>query len=637
MSKTVQAELEKLQELLELEKQEDLEQFKQKVLQLPLEERKKQGFTWYPLEITKQGYTYGERAYIIAQRTTQLGEPHRLRSGQAANLFTLQPSVKGREKSGVIHYVDRNKIKIILNTKDLPTWLGLGMVGVDMLFDETTYIEMAKALKKVMSAKQDRLAELREILYGQQEPAFYPTNQAVNIPSLNPSQNKAVNQVLASRDITIIHGPPGTGKTTTIVQAVKQLCKTESTVLVTAPSNTAVDLLTERIASAGLQVVRIGNISRVDEDVINHTLDMQISAHPESKNIKKVKIQAAEMRRQAKRFKRRFGRDEYINRGNLFREAGQLDAWANQLEDRLIDQILSSAQVITCTLVGASSKILNNRKFRTAVIDEAAQGLEPATWIPILKASKVVLTGDPFQLPPTVKSNEAQRKGFGITLIEKSIKRNTSANLLNIQYRMHETIMGFSNQRFYDGQLQAAEAVKQHQLAIAKNAPLVFIDTAGCGFAEQIQQQYKSRYNPDEYQILREHLYLLRAAVQEEELPSIALISPYREQVALMKQSVKEDVQLADLTLSINTIDGFQGQEADVVYISLVRSNDKGEIGFLKDYRRMNVAMTRAKKQLVVIGDSATIGVDAFYQAFLDYCEQEGLYQTAWEYMQGAV
>lgn len=637
MSKTVQAELEKLQELLELEKQEDLEQFKQKVLQLPLEERKKQGFTWYPLEITKQGYTYGERAYIIAQRTTQLGEPHRLRSGQAANLFTLQPSVKGREKSGVIHYVDRNKIKIILNTKDLPTWLGLGMVGVDMLFDETTYIEMAKALKKVMSAKQDRLAELREILYGQQEPAFYPTNQAVNIPSLNPSQNKAVNQVLASRDITIIHGPPGTGKTTTIVQAVKQLCKTESTVLVTAPSNTAVDLLTERIASAGLQVVRIGNISRVDEDVINHTLDMQISAHPESKNIKKVKIQAAEMRRQAKRFKRRFGRDEYINRGNLFREAGQLDAWANQLEDRLIDQILSSAQVITCTLVGASSKILNNRKFRTAVIDEAAQGLEPATWIPILKASKVVLTGDPFQLPPTVKSNEAQRKGFGITLIEKSIKRNTSANLLNIQYRMHETIMGFSNQRFYDGQLQAAEAVKQHQLAIAKNAPLVFIDTAGCGFAEQIQQQYKSRYNPDEYQILREHLYLLRAAVQEEELPSIALISPYREQVALMKQSVKEDVQLADLTLSINTIDGFQGQEADVVYISLVRSNDKGEIGFLKDYRRMNVAMTRAKKQLVVIGDSATIGVDAFYQALLDYCEQEGLYQTAWEYMQGAV
>jgi ATP-dependent RNA/DNA helicase IGHMBP2 len=633
-NKTVLKELERLKELLLLEKQEDLEQFKQLVLKLPLEERKEKGYTWYPLQVLKQGYTYGDRAYIVAERTTQKGEPHRLRSGQTVNLFTMQPSVKKREKSGVINYVDRNKIKIILNSKDLPSWLGLGLVGVDMLFDETTYQEMERALDKVMNAKGDRLAELRNIIYGQQEAAFFPNSTSINHPTLNPSQNAAVDQILAARDLAIVHGPPGTGKTTTIVQAVKQLCKTENTVLVTAPSNTAVDLLTERLASEGLQVVRLGNISRVDEDVINHTLDMQLSAHPESKNIKKVKIQAAEVRRQAKRFKRKFGRDEYLERKSLFKEAGELEAWANQLEDRLIDQILSSAHVITCTLVGSASKILNNRKFRTAVIDEAAQGLEPATWIPILKASKVVLTGDPFQLPPTVKSMDAQRQGFDVTLIEKGLQRLPHANLLNIQYRMNEIIMGFSNRQFYDGQLQADESVRHHQLPIAANHPLTFIDTAGCGFEEKIQEEYKSRYNPEEFQILQEHLYQLADALNGHPTPNIALISPYREQVAYMRQVVKEDERLAELNLTINTIDGFQGQESDIVYISLVRSNGKGEIGFLKDYRRMNVAMTRARKQLIVIGDSATIGADSFYEAFLDYCEQEGQYQTAWEYLQ---
>jgi predicted DNA helicase len=397
-----------------------------------------------------------------------------------------------------------------------------------------------------------------------------------------------------------------------------------------------VDVLTERLAESGLNVVRIGNISRVDESILSHTLDWQISNHPDSKHIKKVKIEAAELRRQAKRYKRSFGPEERRNRGQMFKEAGQLNAWARQLEERLLNHVLASAQVITCTLVGAANEVLQKRHFRTVLIDEAAQALEPACWIPILKASRVVLAGDPFQLPPTVKSRAAEKKGLNVTLIEKCLQRLEHTSLLKVQYRMNETIMGFSNQRFYDGALRAAEGVKEHRLPVADNHPLVFIDTAGCGFDEKLQVAYLSRFNPEEFLILREHLYALIKAHREMELepPEIAIISPYREQVKYMDTAISEDSELADQPLTINTIDGFQGQESDVVYISLVRSNAKGEIGFLKDYRRMNVAMTRARRQLIVIGDSATIGHDPFYTEFLEYCEKYGEYRTAWEFMQ---
>jgi len=266
-------------------------------------------------------------------------------------------------------------------------------------------------------------------------------------------------------------------------------------------------------------------------------------------------------------------------------------------------------------------------------VDEAAQALEPATWIPITKASKIVLTGDPFQLPPTVKSNEAAKKGFNITMIEKCLKHIQQVNLLNIQYRMNEVIMGFSNRQFYNNELMAAPGVKEHRLDIDMNAPVIFIDTAGCGFDEKVHHAYQSKYNPEEFQVLREHLYLIAEAFLEKEPPSIAIISPYREQALHIEEELKEDPNVSKLDLSINTIDGFQGQEKDLVFISLVRSNTKGEIGFLTDYRRMNVAMTRARKQLIIVGDSATIGNNKFYGEFLDYCEKHGEYRSAWEYM----
>lgn len=626
-------DIEDLSELLRLEKQESLEQFKQMVARLSLEEKRAKGFTWYPLQVSKQGYTYGERAFVIVERNGPADEPHHFRAGKVVSLYTRQPAVRHPECSGVIQFVDKNRMKIVLNTKDLPEWLGMGLIGVDLLFDETTFQEMEKALAKVRTAKGNRLAELRAILLGQQAPRFLESAQPVNVPSLNPSQNAAVNRILNALDVAVVHGPPGTGKTTTLVQAIKLMAQTELNILVTAPSNTAVDLLTERLAAEGLEVTRIGNISRVDESIISHTLEMKLSQHPEAKNIKKIKIKAAEARRKAQRYKRNFGAEERAERQELFAEAKDLSAWALQLENKLIDQILSSSHVIAATLTGAGMDVLERCKFRTVVIDEAAQALEPASWIPITRASRVILAGDPFQLPPTVQSREAQKRGLSITLIEKLLERLPQVNLLNVQYRMNELIMGFSNRKFYQNALRADESVRSHRLEPAVGEPLLFIDTAGCGFEEKVHAKYQSRFNPEEFLILREHLCLLAAAHSEQGLPSIAIISPYREQVLHIQKYIDEDSLLQAMPLSVNTIDGFQGQERDVVYISLVRSNTKSEIGFLSDYRRMNVAMTRARKQLVVVGDSATIGNDHFYAAFLDYCETAGGYQTAWEYM----
>ena len=629
-------ELEHLKKLLLIEKQEDFEQFKTLVQSLPLTDRREKGLSWHPVDITKRGYSIGDRAFVTVKRIKDLNQPHRFRSGGTVRLFDNRPDTKKAERSGVINYVDRNKMKIILNSTDLPEWLDRGDVGVDMLFDETTYLEMEKAVKKVIKSNNDRLAELRDILLGSLEPTFNPIVHPINIPTLNASQNDAVNHVLAAREAAIVHGPPGTGKTTTLVQALKLICKNEGTVLVCAPSNAAVDLLTERIAEAGMNVVRMGNISRVDENLVQHTLDGQLGDHPDMKHIKKIKKQSADARRKAQRFRRNFGSSERRERQSLYTEAKELNEWANQMEHRLVDRILSSAQVITCTLVGAVGKYVEHMKFRTLIIDEAAQALEPATWIPIAKASRVILFGDPLQLPPTVKSTGAKKGGFHITLMEKGLERHSQATfLLNTQYRMHEEIMNFSNGKFYNDELVADDSVRLRDLGLSSemNRPLEFIDTAGCGFEEKINPEYKSRYNPDEFNILREHLYQLLDQYKGKELPSIGIISPYKEQIIHMRDAIMMDMDLAELPLDINTIDAFQGQERDVIYISMVRSNTKGEIGFLKDYRRMNVAMTRARKKLVIIGDSATLGSDNFYQDFLTYCESIDGYRTAWEFM----
>ena len=542
-SAEIAAELTELQELLELEKEADLEFHRQKILNLPLDKRVSEGYSWYNVTVTKSGYTIGDRAFVIIERP-QPHKPDQFRAGNMVNFFTRQPNVHKPERGGVIQFAERSRMKIILNTADLPEWIGLGLLGVDLLFDDRTYREMAKAVTAVQKARGNRLAELRDIILGKQAAQFREVNEFLRSEQLNDSQNAAMRDVIGSYELTVIHGPPGTGKTTTLVQTVKQLLQAEPTVLLCAPSNTAVDLLTERVAAEGINVLRIGNISRVDDDVLSHTLDFQVANHPDAKTIKKLKVQAAELRRKAKRFRRNFGAEERKQRGAMFKEAGEVSGWANQLEQRLIDQLLEGARVITCTLVGAANSLLTKRHFRTVIIDEAAQALEPATWIPILKAGRVVLTGDPFQLPPTIKSHAARRKGLEVTLIEKALKRQARTSLLRTQYRMNELIMNFSNQQFYDGRLLADDSVKNRTLAKDPYTPVEFIDTAGTDFEEQVQPQFQSRYNEGEFQILCEHLYALLEHCDTHEvrpLPSIALISPYREQVVQMKQSVKQD------------------------------------------------------------------------------------------------
>ena len=500
--------LKKLQELLKIEKEEDFEQFKNYVQRLSLTERREKGYTWYPVQVVRVGYTVGERAFVVVEtNSTEEDQNHLFRSGKVVNLFSNNENTISSEKRGVVNFIKKNRMKIILNAKDLPDWLNEGNIGVDLMFDERSYLEMEKALNTVLEAKGNRLAELRDTILGIKPRDQKHIQSHYENENLNPSQNHAVNYIAASTNIAVIHGPPGTGKTTTLVEAIKHTTKKEAVVLVTAPSNTAVDLLTERLAAKGLEVLRIGNISRVEESVLMHTLDVKLSSHPESKNIKKIKIKAAEYRKLARQYKRKFGRKELDQRKLLKKEARELSSWATQLEDRLVDQILATTAVVTCTLVGASQSILDRLNFKTVFIDEAAQALEPATWIPIIKVSKVVLAGDPFQLPPTVKSNEALRQGFNKTMIEKCLDIIPEVALLNIQYRMNEKIMAFSNQQFYDNQLKADESVKDWSLEIIEQAPVTFIDTAGCGFDEKINPNYQSRYNPDEYNILREHLY----------------------------------------------------------------------------------------------------------------------------------
>ncbi len=658
-SNTLHPHFQNLRNLLRQEKEADHRAFLEMVREKPLSERVEQGYTWYPLQVINTGFALSEKAFVIVERTTRLNAPHQLRAGQPVSLFTQAPDADQPTQQGVINFVERNRMKIILNARDVPEWLNAGQLGVDMLFDDRSYHEMDRALDKVMAAKGDRLAELRDVLTkGSKSSKQLAPTQLSEALGLNPSQQIAVEAILYNPDVAIIHGPPGTGKTTTLVAAIKALAQTESTVLVTAPSNTAADLLTERLAAQGLNVVRIGNISRVDDSVLQHTVDALLAAHPEAKNIKKVKIEAAEYRRQAARFKRSFGAEDRRERTHLKQQARDLDGWARMLEDRLVEEILSGAQAITCTLVGAAHPLLEKRRFRTCVIDEAAQALEPACWIPIAKCSRVVLSGDPFQLPPTVKNLEAARQGLSTTLIERCLETLPGqVSLLTVQYRMHQVIMGFSNQYFYQGALVAHDSVATRELYSPDFQPaeegVTFIDTAGCGFEERLQQnpgalhRNPSRYNGEEAVLLRDHLkqVLLRygygaggdSGFAFDTLPSFGILSPYREQVNHLEALFREDTALAPLLLSgivtINTIDGFQGQERDVVYISLVRSNDKHEIGFLQDYRRMNVAMTRARMVLVVIGDSATIGHNKFYQEFLDYCAAHGAYRTAWEFM----
>lgn len=624
--------IESLQSLLAIEREEDVRQYREKIAASTIQERKENGIAWYPLRIVERGYGIGEYPYLIVERAQK--DHHVIRAGNTVEFFCQTESEQSFVKC-IVQFIDRQRAKLVLQQNDFPDWLRLGKLGFHLYHDERTFNVMDEALENVLESENNRLSEIREVLLNDLSTRFSKEEANLNAPHLNESQRKAVQACFNAQDLCIIHGPPGTGKTSTLIEAIPLLAKREKQVLVCAPSNAATDLLATRLTEKGCNVLRLGNISRMDASIVDLTLDGRLKGRPEMKEIKRMKKEAEEYRRLANKYKRSFGHEERIQRRALRDQAKEIGKQIRLTEDYLIEMLLGQADVICTTLVGSAHRILKERHFETVIIDEAAQALEPATWIPIQKANKVILAGDPFQLPPTVKSNEATRKGLNKTLMERCLEKPDCVFLLDTQYRMHERIMGFSNRYFYKDALKAAEQVAFATLRIEgmEERPLEFIDTAGTGFEEKQNSKSRSYYNPDEYDLIGKHLTKLLSHLPEEHPYSIGIIAPYKEQVTYMKEQVKSHFAAEHLDiLSVNTIDSFQGQERDVIYISLVRSNSKGEIGFLKDYRRMNVAMTRAKRKLVIIGDSATLASDPFYGQMLDYCEQTTSYFSAWEW-----
>ncbi|CAN1534664.1 COG1112 Superfamily I DNA and RNA helicases and helicase subunits [Burkholderiaceae bacterium] len=656
----VQSELRHVRALMQLEQKEDQAQFKLKNANASIKERRRRGLTWYPVTITQEDIGFGGKVVLELERPAHRQDLHLFQVGAAAALFSNATGYSGTHSasdrpvvSGVVTRVRRNKLVLATTKEALPDWvldggtLNGNTLGIDLTFDEVSYREMNQALSAVMAAHGNRLAELRDVLLGakaarfrepQADDLFYPS-------ALNDSQLAAVRHVVTAHDVAIIHGPPGTGKTTTLVQAILETIRRERRVLVCAPSNTAVDLLTEKLAECGVNVIRLGNPSRVSDLLLKHTLDAGVMAHASYAKMHAMRQTAEQHRETASERVRNFGFEERQRRQWLKDEARTLRQAADDLERFMTEDVLESVQVITCTLVGASHRHIRHLGFETVFIDEAAQALEPGCWIPIAKGQRLVLAGDHHQLPPTVKSEKAAREGLRETLFEKCIQRQpNTARMLQVQYRMHAHIMGFSSEKFYGGQLVAHASVRHADLAaydprFAPDCPVEFIDTAGCGFSELAIPESRSTANPEEAHLLLELLAQLLAQLPEPCEPTapdqrpltIGVIAPYRAQINYLKDAIEDSAVLNDLLLqrrlSVGTVDSFQGQERDIIAITLTRSNPQGEIGFLSDIRRMNVAMTRARRKLLLVGDSSTLCRHPFFGELLAYVKRVGGYR----------
>jgi ATP-dependent RNA/DNA helicase IGHMBP2 len=628
----------KLRDLLKTEREADRQSYQEIADRATVNERRENGLSWYPIAIRDSELSRGDYLTVEVERTTHTDILHQFRSGAPAALFSNYNSKEDRVE-GIVAFQGGNRLKITLRTDELPDWSRNGKLGIDLLFDDNSYDEMQSALTRAAAlAEKNEEGKLVRILSGEKTPTFHTALPPVAIPALNEMQQAAVNKILSANELAIVHGPPGTGKTTTLVQAVKYLLKQEpQQILVTAPSNAAVDWLTEKLSDEGLNVLRIGNPARVSERLLSLTLDQKMTEHPHNAAVKKLKKQASAYLDMAHKYKRNFGKAERDQRKALFDEARKIMKDVDNSEQYILDDLISKAQVLTATLVGASHYTIRHLRFKTVVIDEAGQALEPACWIPIVKAQKVIFAGDHNQLPPTIKSEEAARNGLSNTLLEKSVALHPDAVImLEEQYRMHETIMGYSSAVFYKGRLKAHPAVAKRVL-FEGDSPLAFVDTAGCGYEEKTEGTRIS--NPEEAAFVFRHLSQvvneLSTHYSPENFPSIAIISPYRQQIELLKEQLLQSDILKPYTdkISVNTIDSFQGQERDMVYISMTRSNADNRIGFLSEIRRMNVAMTRAKKKLVVIGDSATLSQLPFYADFIKYATEKDAWQSAWEFM----
>lgn len=673
--------------LLQLEYYTEKEAFRKLTEQMGMQRKVKRGDAWFPLQVGKSFYNSLNQTAIEVFRTSDQDIEHNFEFGRPVMFFMVkkmgknenqgntalqQPekpsdanhkvqnsnlkvqSIKYFSFTGTVSYVDGDRM--VITVPDSAPLLELQQstdpIGVQLSFDETSYKLMFEALDRVMKAKNNRLAYLRDLFYSHQKAGRF-SFEPMKFPWLNPTQERAVNEVLWAKDVAIVHGPPGTGKTTTLVEAINETLMRESQVLVCAQSNMAVDWISEKLVDRGINVLRIGNPTRVNDKMLGFTYERRFESHADYPQLWAIRKAIRELRKNRKK-----GSENY------HQKMDRLKSRAAEIELRINAELFGEARVIACTLVGSAHHLLEGMKFGTLFIDEAAQALEAACWIPMKRASRVILAGDHCQLPPTVKSIAALRAGLGKTLMERIAENKPEVvTLLKIQYRMNDEIMRFSSDWFYGGKVESAPQIK-YRSVLDYDHPITWIDTSDkenqitiegedapedsasassaasaanqnsdLNFKEQFVGESFGRINKAEAELtlltLAEYFTKIGKQRVLEERIDVGIISPYRAQVQYLKKLIKkyEFFKPYRRLISVNTVDGFQGQERDVILISLVRSNDEGQIGFLKDLRRMNVAMTRARMKLIILGNKDTMTKHPFYKKLWEYVEAINNYE----------
>lgn len=667
--------------LLQLEYYTEKEAFRKLTEQMGMQRKVKRGDAWFPLQVGKSFYNSLNQTAIEVFRTSDQDIEHNFEFGRPVMFFMVKKmgknenqgnaalqqsgnpsdanhkvqnsnlkvqSIKYFSFTGTVSYVDGDRMVVTIpdSAPLLELQQSTDPIGVQLSFDETSYKLMFEALDRVMKAKNNRLAYLRDLFYSHQKAGRF-SFEPMKFPWLNPTQERAVNEVLWAKDVAIVHGPPGTGKTTTLVEAINETLMRESQVLVCAQSNMAVDWISEKLVDRGINVLRIGNPTRVNDKMLGFTYERRFESHPDYPQLWAIRKAIRELRKNRKK-----GSENY------HQKMDRLKSRAAEIELRINAELFGEARVIACTLVGSAHHLLEGMKFGTLFIDEAAQALEAACWIPMKRASRVILAGDHCQLPPTVKSIAALRAGLGKTLMERIAENKPEVvTLLKIQYRMNDEIMRFSSDWFYGGKVESAPQIK-YRSVLDYDHPITWIDTSNeenqitiegedapedsastassasaanqnsdLNFKEQFVGESFGRINKAEAELtlltLAEYFTKIGKQRVLEERIDVGIISPYRAQVQYLKKLIKkyEFFKPYRRLISVNTVDGFQGQERDVILISLVRSNDEGQIGFLKDLRRMNVAMTRARMKLIILGNKDTMTKHPFYKKLWEYVE----------------
>jgi ATP-dependent RNA/DNA helicase IGHMBP2 len=617
-----------LKELIDLEREAERLQWENLNAHASIQDLVISGGLWHPVSIRSQDIDAAEYLTVEFERHRFTDIPSLFRTGGKVAMVRFTEGKK-EVLEGQVKFADQRKVRVKFMTDQLPHWSSLGKLGIQYIFDEYTYSQMLIAIKKA-----DKLApevDLVKLLIGNEKIKAIENEGVSQRNSLNILQNEAIDLMIGSDKLAILHGPPGTGKTTTLVEAIAELSKSKK-VLVCAASNAAVDLLAEKLELKKVNVLRLGNAAKVKDQNVELTLQAKIAAHPDYKNIKNLKKTAAEYKNLAHKYKRNFGKAERDQRKALFNEAFKIQDEVERIEKYIVEDIKARTNVHTATLIGSNQYPFQDETYDVLVIDEAAQALEPGCWVAILKTQKLILAGDHQQLPPTIKNQKNGNNGLENTLFQKLIIKYPEASImLETQYRSNEKIMAFSSDYFYEGKLLAHESV-QHSLLTKNTLPLLYIDTAGSGFDEK--EDGSSYTNPGEAVFLLRYIsdFLIKNEIKSN--TTISIISPYRSQIQLIESLLAnyDELEKRKIYVQANSVDSFQGQESDIVLISLVRSNDKGEIGFLADIRRMNVALTRAKTMLVVMGDSATIAQHKFYDAFVQKMQSLETYTSCYEF-----